>query len=67
MTQSVKNPPANAEDLDLIPVQEDPDEGIGNTLQYSCLEPGGLWSIWPKGSDTALTKSPPKQRRLTAC
>ena len=35
----VKNPPANAGDLDLIPGSgRSPGEGNGNQLQYSCLE-----------------------------
>ena len=43
----VKNPPANAEDLGLIPGSErSPGGGNGNLLQNSCLgntteEPGG--------------------------
>ena len=45
----VKNPPANAGDVGLIPGSErSPEEGNGNPLQCSCLEipwteePGGL-------------------------
>ena len=35
----VKNPPANAGDVSLIPGSEkSPGEGNGNLLQYSCLE-----------------------------
>jgi len=35
----VKNPPANAGDLGLIPGPErSPGEGNGNPLQYPCLE-----------------------------
>ena len=35
----IKNPPANAGDVDLIPGWgRSPGEGNGNTLQYSCLE-----------------------------
>ena len=34
----VKNPPANAGDVDLIPGSgRSPGEGNGNLLQYSCL------------------------------
>ena len=34
----VKNPPANAGDVDLIPGSgRSPREGNGNPLQYSCL------------------------------
>ena len=35
----VKNPPANARDAGSIPgLGRSPGEGIGNPLQYSCLE-----------------------------
>ena len=35
----VKNPPANAKDLNLIPGSgKSPGEGNGTPLQYSCLE-----------------------------
>ena len=35
----VKNPPANAGDMGLIPGPgRTPEEGSGNPLQYSCLE-----------------------------
>ena len=35
----VKNPPANAGDMDLIPRSENfPGGGNGNTLQFSCQE-----------------------------
>ena len=35
----VKNPPANAGDMGLIPgLGRSPEEGNGNPLQYSCLE-----------------------------
>jgi len=34
----IKNPPANAGDVDLIPgLGRSPGEGNGNPLQYSCL------------------------------
>ena len=43
----VKNPCANARDVDLIPgLERSPGEGNGNPLQYSCLEnpmEGGAW------------------------
>ena len=49
----VKNPPANAGDMDSVPGSErSPGEGNGNPLQYSCLEipwmeePGRLYSPW---------------------
>ena len=56
----VKNPPANAGDVDLIPGSgRSPGEGSGNPLQYSCLEnpmDRGAWrATVPKGrkeSDT---------------
>ena len=50
-----KNPPANAEDTDLIPGSErSPGEGSGNPLQHLASEipgteePGGLQSMGPK-------------------
>ena len=60
VAQMVKNLPANAGVLGLIPVSErSPGEGNGNPLQYSCLEsplteePGGWWSMGSqKESDT---------------
>ena len=49
----VKNPPASAGATGSIPtLGRSPGEGIGNPLQYSCLEnswteePGGLQSMW---------------------
>ena len=54
----VKNLPANAGDMGLIPGSErSSGEGNGNLLQYSCLEnpmdrePGGLKSIWWQKQD----------------
>ena len=48
MTQMVKNPPANAGDLDLIPGSgRSPGEGNGNPLQYFGLGntmDRGAWS-----------------------
>ena len=50
----IKNPPANAEDMDSIPSLEVPPGGLGvspegghcNPLQYSCLRnPHGQWSL----------------------
>ena len=49
----VKNPPANAGDVGLIPGSgKSPGEGNGSPLQYSCPEnsmdreePGSLWSM----------------------
>ena len=46
----VKNPPANAGDVGLIPGSErSPGEGSGNTLWYSCLENSmdrGAWQAY---------------------
>ena len=54
-----KNPPANAEDMGLIPgSRRSPEEGTGNPLQHSCLEnpkdKGTWWATVhgvPKESD----------------
>ena len=46
VAQMVKNLPANSGDAGLIPGSEDPREGNGTPLQYSCLEnpvDGGAW------------------------
>ena len=45
----VKNPPAKAGEVDLIPgLGRSPEEGNGNPLQYACLEKsmdrGGWWA-----------------------
>ena len=60
----VKNPPANARDLGLIPGSGgSPGEGNGNPLQDSCLETsmdGGAWWAVVHG----VTKS---QTRLSYC
>ena len=53
----VKNPPANAGDMGLIPGWgRSPGEGNGNPLQYSCLgnpmDKGAWWAI-----DHGLAKS----------
>ena len=49
----VKNPPANAGDLDLISgSRRSPGEGNGNPLQYYCLEnpmDGGAWQATVHG------------------
>ena len=49
----VKNSPANAGDLDLIPGMERyPREGHGNPLQYSCLDnpmDRGAWQATDHG------------------
>ena len=54
----VKNPPANAEDVSLIPgLGRDPGEGNGSPLQSPCLgnpwmeEPSALQSMGHKESD----------------
>ena len=53
----VKNPPANAGDMGLIPGSgRAPEEGNGNPLQYSCLENAmdrGAWQATVHG----VTKS----------
>ena len=44
----VKNPPANAGDLGLIPgLGRSPGEESGNPLQYSCLENPMDREAWP--------------------
>ena len=55
----VKNPPANAGDVSVIPeLGKSLGEGNGNPLQYPCLgnpwteEPGGLQSLGSQRSDT---------------
>ena len=49
----VKNPPANAGDVDLLPGWgRSPGEGNGNPLRYSCLGnpmEGGAWYITVHG------------------
>ena len=51
---SVKNPPANTEDVGSIPRSgRSPEEGNGNPLQYSCLEnpmDRGGWHATVRGS-----------------
>ena len=48
----MKNMPANAGDLGLIPLLErSPGEGTGNTIQFSCLEyPHGQRSLGGQGA-----------------
>ena len=61
----VKNTPANAGDVDLIPQSgRSPAEGSDNPLQYSCLENSldrGAWQATVHGvtkeSNTTLTKT----------
>ena len=44
----VKNPPANAGEVDLTPgLERSPGVGSGNILQYSC--PGSPWTEGPGG------------------
>ena len=49
----VKNPPANAGDMDSIPgLEKSPGVGKGNPLQYSCLENSmdrGAWKTAVRG------------------
>ena len=49
---AVKNPPANAEDVDLILVSGRPPEGgNGNPLPFSCLEnPGDRGAWWAEST-----------------
>ena len=53
----VKNPPANAGDVGLIPGSgRSTGEGNGNPLQYSCLENStdrGAWGLQSTGSQRA--------------
>ena len=48
----IKNPPANAGDMGLVPgLRRSPEDGNGNPLQYSCLENpmdrGAWWATVP--------------------
>ena len=56
MTVGVKDPPANAGDMGLIPgLGRSPGEGNGNPIQYSCPwreELGGLQSMGSQKLDT---------------
>ena len=56
----VKNPSTNAGDLGLIPgLRQFPDEGNGNSLQYSCLEnpmDRGAWSATVHGVAKSRTR-----------
>ena len=64
----VKNLPANAGDAGLIPGSErSPEEGNGNTIQYSCL--GGpmgrsLAGYNPRGSQKSQTKKPQEKESV---
>ena len=53
VAQMVKNLPANAGVVGLIPgLERSPGEGNGNPLQYSCLENpmnGGTWELQSLG------------------
>ena len=69
----VKNLPANAEDMDLIPgLGRSPAEGNGNRLQYSCLgnpTDRGAWQAAVHGvakSQTRLSLSPDLTPGLTS-
>ena len=58
---AVKNPPANAGDVDSTPGSgRSLGEGNGDPLQYSCLgnhteEPSGLYSMWSQKSQRRLS------------
>ena len=60
LAQMVKNPPANARDLGLIPgLGKSPGEGQGNPLQYSCLEypmDRGTWQATVHGVTKSQTQ-----------
>ena len=58
----VKNPPANAGDVDLIPgLGRSPGEGNGKSLQYSCLG-----NPMDRGARQAIVSGIPKsQTRLS--
>ena len=57
----VKNPPANAGDLGLIPgLKRFPGEGNGNLLQCSCLE-----NLMDRGSWQAIVHGVSKELDLT--
>ena len=55
----IKNPPANAGAMGLIPgLGKSPGEGNGNPLQYSCLENSmdrGAWRATVHGVAKSLT------------
>ena len=71
----VKNPPANAEDIrdaGSISSQEDPEEGHGNPLQYSCpgnpTNKGAWWAtvhMVTRVRHDLVTKPPPPHQFLT--
>ena len=60
MALEVKNPPANAGDVGLIPGPErSPGEGNDNPLQYSCLENStdrGGWQATIHGAIKSWTR-----------
>ena len=57
----VKNPPANAGDMDLIPgLGRSPGEGNGNPLQYSCLR-----NAMDRGAWQATVHGVPKESDMT--
>ena len=61
VAQTVKNPPANAENLGSVPgLGTSPGEGNGNPLQYSCLE--NAMDCSPPGSPTGGLPSMRSQR-----
>ena len=68
----VKNPPANAEDEDLIPGSgRFPEEGNGNSLQYSCQDypkARGAWGATVHGdakeSDMTTSKQYKQQQSI---
>ena len=67
----VKNPPANAGDLGLIPgLGRSPGEGHGNPLQYSCLENSmdiGAWQATVQGITKESDTIKATQQQLVHC
>ena len=63
----IKNPPANAGDLNSIPgLGRSPGEGNGNPLQYSCLRnpmDRGSWQATPWGCKRIGHDLPTKQQQ----
>ena len=69
VAQMVKNPSANAGDLDSIPGSgRSPGEGNGYPLQYSCLEnPMDLGARWAAVHGVAKSRTRLNNFTFTAC
>ena len=71
MALEVKNPPANAGDVGLIPGPgRSPGEGNDNPLQYSCLENStdrGGWQATIHGAIKSWTRLSDWTTRTTKC